>query len=96
MSQMLHWSILSNIVNHVQYDEDPKNLHDLSIIALDQKNHTQLYEKLTEDERQTLDIDFGDNPDKLRRQYLDMYEGVKSKVLHTTRFDETSDLSTTY
>ena len=27
---------------------------------------------------------------------LDMYEGVKSEILNTTRFDESSDLSITY
>ena len=26
-SQMEHWSILNNIVNYVQYDRNPKNLH---------------------------------------------------------------------
>ena len=36
-SQMAHWSILSNVVNYVQYDRDPKNLHDMSLKALDQK-----------------------------------------------------------
>ena len=44
----------------------------------------------------TLKIDFGDNPDKLRREYLDMSEGVQSEVLHATSFDENSDLSVTY
>ena len=29
-------------------------------------------------------------------EYLDRYEGVKSEILNTTRFDENSDLSTTY
>ena len=28
--------------------------------------------------------------------YLDRYEGVKSEILVTTRFDKSSDLSTTY
>ena len=30
------------------------------------------------------------------REYLDMYEGVKSELLDTTKCDENSDLSTTY
>ena len=30
-SQMEHWSILSNAVNYVQYDRNPKNLHQLNI-----------------------------------------------------------------
>ena len=38
---------------------------------------------------------FGNNPDKLK-EYLDMYEGVQSEVLSTTRFDENSDLNITY
>ena len=28
--------------------------------------------------------------------YLDMYEGIQSEILNTTRFDENSDLNTTY
>ena len=30
-SQMEHWPILSNIVNYVQYDRNPKNFHELKI-----------------------------------------------------------------
>ena len=32
----------------------------------------------------------------LRREYLDMYEGVQSKELNTTRFDESLNLRRTY
>ena len=31
-----------------------------------------------------------------REEYLDRYVGVKSEIVDTTRFDENSDLSTTY
>ena len=37
-----------------------------------------------------------DTSDRLTEEYLDRYEGVKSEILNTTRFDENSDLSTTY
>ena len=50
-----------------------------------------MYKKMTKDERQILDMDFGDNSDKFQRDCLDMNEGVQSKVLHFTRFDESSD-----
>ena len=40
-------------------------------------------------------MDFDDNVDKLRVEYLDMYEEVKSEVLNTAKFDENSDLSMT-
>ena len=32
----------------------------------------------------------------ITEEYLDRYKGVKSEILNTTRFDENSDLSTTY
>ena len=35
-------------------------------------------------------------PLKLHEEYLDMYEGIHSEIVSTTRFDENSDLSTTY
>ena len=53
-------------------------------------------DRLKDGDRQELELHFGNNPDKLRGEYLDMYEGVQSVVLSTTRFDENSDLSTTY
>ena len=31
LSQMEQWSILSNIVNFIQYDKNPKNFHNLNI-----------------------------------------------------------------
>ena len=30
------------------------------------------------------------------KEYLDMYEGIQTEVISTTRFNENSDLSTTY
>ena len=35
-------------------------------------------------------------PPKLCEEYLDVYEGIQSEIVNTTRFDENSDLSTTY
>ena len=43
-----------------------------------------------------LDLDFGNSPEKLKTEYLDMYKGIQSELISTTRFDENSDLSTTY
>ena len=31
-----------------------------------------------------------------RAEYLDRYEGIKTEIIDTIRFDENSDLSTTY
>ena len=35
-------------------------------------------------------------PHKLCKEYLDVYEGIQSEIVNTTRFDENSDLSMTY
>ena len=48
---MEHWSILSNVVNYLQYDRNPKNFHELNVKALDKKNHKKMYDKLKDDER---------------------------------------------
>ena len=53
------------------------------------------YDRLKED-RQGIEIDFGDTPDKLKGEYFNMYDGITSEVLSTTKFGENSDLSTTY
>ena len=43
-----------------------------------------------------LEWDFGDIPEKLNVEYLDVYEGIQLEILSTSRSDENSDLSTTY
>ena len=45
---------------------------------------------------QMLEVDFGINPETLKSNYLDMYEGVHAEMVYTCRFDENSDLSMTY
>ena len=50
----------------------------------------------TKEERDILELDFGPTPDTLREEYLDVFEGIQSEILNTTRFDENLDLSTTY
>ena len=92
---MEKWSILSNIVNYVQYDRDHRDYHNLEVKALEQKNHMKTYERLKGEDRQVIELDFGNTPDKLKGKYLDMYDRVRSEVLHTIKFDENSNLSTT-
>ena len=48
------------------------------------------------EESHTLDVDFGSNPETMKSNYLDMYEGVHADTVYTNRFDENADLSTTY
>ena len=48
------------------------------------------------EENAIMDLDFGVTPKILCEEYLDVYEGIQSEIVNTTRFDENSDLSTTY
>ena len=35
-----------------------------------------------------LELDFGDTPEKLMEEYLDVYERIQSEILSINRFDE--------
>ena len=43
-----------------------------------------------------VEVDFGPTPDVLKEEYLSVYERIQSEIVNTTRFNENSDLSTTY
>ena len=90
---MEQWSILSNTLNYIQYDRHPKNYHSLGISAVNKCGRNACTK---EEERDMLELDFGQTPDILREEYLDVCEGIQSEILGTTRFNVNSDLSATY
>ena len=92
LAQMEQWSILSNVLNYIQYDNHPKNFHNLGIHAVNIcKNHSDV-----KVEKDIIEVDFGPTLNILKEEYLDIYRGIQSEIVSTTRFDENSDLSTTY
>ena len=92
LAQMEQWSILNNTLNYIQYDKHPKNFHNLGISAVNIcKNHSDVTV-----EKNIIEVDFGPTLNILKEEYLDVYEGIQSEIINTTRFDEISDLSTTY
>ena len=91
---MEQWSILSNVINYIQYDKHPKNYHSLNMITVNKEKYRR-NSYIKEEEKDKLELDFGHTPDKLK-EYLDVYKYIQSEMLSTTRFDENSDLSTTY
>ena len=92
--EMKNWSIFSDNVRYVQHDQmTPQNLN---IDTLDYRDHKELYLKLKEEERETLDIDFGLYPDVTKSRYLDVYEDVYAEMVYANKFNENSDLSTMY
>ena len=92
--EMRKWSIFTDNIRYMQHEQETP--HDLDIDTLDYRCHKELYFKLKEEERETLDIDFGMYPDILRSKYLDVYEGIYAEMVYTNKFSENSDLSTTY
>ena len=60
------------------------------------RQERDLYKELQEKELVSAGINFGGSPEKLKAEYLDVYEGVYAKVISTDRFDEDMDLSTNY
>ena len=93
LTKMEQWSILSNTLNYIQYDRHQKNYHSLGISVVNNCGQNPCTKEV---KRDILELDFGQTPDILRKEYLDVYEGIQSEILNTTRFDENSDLSTTY
>ena len=59
---MEQWSVLSSIVNYIQYDRHPKNFHNLYVKAVNQRNYKR--RPNTKEERHMLQLDFGDLPEK--------------------------------
>ena len=55
-----------------------------------------LYKELQEKELLSADVNFGESPEKLRAEYLDVHDRVYAEVISTDRCDEDTDLSTTY
>ena len=45
-SQMEQWSILSNTINYVQYERNPRDFYNLDVKAIDQKHHRKIYDRL--------------------------------------------------
>ena len=89
---MEQWFILSHMLNYIQYDRHPKNYNSLGISTVNKcKNNLDI-----KGERDPTELDFGPTPNILKEEYLDMYKGIQSEILNTTRLDENSDLSTTY
>ena len=65
--------------------------HTLDIKAVNKYKHRSSIE-----DREFRELDFGTTPQKLHEECMDVYEGIQSEIVSSNRFDENSDLSTTY
>ena len=90
--QMILWSILSDLITHI--DRSLDMAPSLTVKLFDYRQHKILYHSLTTDNSLTVDIEFGG--DRLKEEYFYRYDGICTEISQVTRFDESTDLSTTY
>ena len=90
--QMIPWSILSDLIKYI--DRSLDLVPSLTVKPLDYRQHKRLYHSLKTDKGLTVDIEF--EGDKLKEEYFDRYDGIYTEMSQVTRFDESTDLSTTY
>ena len=76
MAQMEQWSILSNMLNYIQYDRHPKNYSRLGISAVNTCGKILG----TIEERDIIELDFVPTPNILKEEYLDIYKGIQSEI----------------
>ena len=88
--QMEQWSILSNALNDVQHSKFNSMNHTLNVKVVNR------YKVKPGTEGEFKEVDFGLILQKLQEEYLDVYKGIQSDIVSSSRFDENSDISTTY
>ena len=84
MTQMEQWSILSNVLNYIQHDRHDTMNRTLTIRVMNKYRSNPE----TKEEKEFIELDFGSMPYKLCKEYLDVYEGIQSEIVNTTKFDE--------
>ena len=89
-TQMEQWSILSNLLNYVQHSKFNSMSHSLNIKPVNR------YKMNPNEEKEFREVDFGTTLQNLQDEYLDVYEGIQSDIVSSSRFDENSDISMTY
>ena len=66
----------------------------LKVRPLDYRKHIRPYNSLKTDKDLTSDVIL--ERDKVEDVYFDKYDGIYTEISQATRFDESTDLSTTY
>ena len=89
---MEDWSILSDHDKYVKHDDGLETFHKLNVNMLKYCQYKDLYQELKGKEILKVDVDFGNNPEKLKSEYLDVYEQVYAEIVSTNWFDENSRL----
>ena len=90
MMQMERWSTLSNVLNYVQHSKFNSMNHTLNVRPVNR------YKVRSDMGKEFRELDFGTVRQNLQEDYLDVYEGIQSDIVSSSRFDKNSDISTTH
>ena len=84
--------------DHIKYIThcESEAFHKLNIDTLNFRQNKDLYKELKEKELLDASVNSGESSIKLKANYLGIYEGVYAEVISTNRFDEDTDISTTF
>ena len=78
---MEQWSLLSNSLNYVQHSKFNFMNHPLNVKPVN------WYKVKPNEEKEFIGVDFGTNLQNLQAEYLDIYEGIQSDIVSSSRFD---------
>ena len=92
---MEEWSILSHHIKYVTHGKSETFLK-LSINSMSYRQNRDLYRSLNNEQTIKTNLNFGNIPENLKTEYLDVYKEVYAEVISTDKFDEDTDISTTY
>ena len=90
MTQMEQWSILHNVLNYIQHSKFNSMNHSLSVKPVNR------YKIKPDMGKEFREVDFGTIPQNVQEEYLDVYEGIQSDIVSSSRLEKNSDISTTY
>ena len=79
---MEEWSILSHHVKYVMHGKS-EVFQKLSINSMNYRQNRDLYSSLNNEQTIKTSFNFGNSPENLKSEYLDMYEGVYMEVIST-------------
>ena len=92
---MEEWSILSDHVKYVTHGKS-ETFQKLSINSMNYRQNKDLYRSLNNKQTTKTNLNIGNSPENLKSEYLDMYKAGYAEVISTDKFDEDTDISTTY
>ena len=87
-------SILSDSIKYIYGSSCSDVIPSLTVKPLDYQQHKRLYNSLKINMNLTSDVIF--EGDKVGEEYFDKYDDINAEISQATRFDESTDLSTTY